>query len=453
MIAEGASVERDVFVTNCTAEPAQIMVELPDTLSGLSVTSAPMSQIVAPGEKKLFHLVFNLSASRVRKEEPLLYICITVAKTMAVSRPGQQKVAEVPYVMPFTFSLPTPAQPVVSDEVAMSTLAPVLAKSAPIAVLSPGTVLSRVEFGGRAMLAKTISVPEADKGIVRTQLAALAGIRHEAVVRVEKYAVDEEHGTVTVLLPDLTQGRDRVRTLRNVLLSDEGARVTWEQILKIAKDIAAGIDFLQRSNLTYNRLTPDSVVLQTTADSTVRAMICSVGKTSDGECVTQVSCPQPDAVSITPPEVLARELLLADCAAAEGNAPAVKTPKTRSGDTFDFAMLLYLLCSRVAPFSDTRAQWKDISTLEQRVLNNEFRPSLYLVPHECPAGLRQLAVQCWEGATLRPTPAEILDSLRIVDLNETSRTMPRSGPVNDGRKSREDSPADESGLAHTRAGQ
>lgn len=159
-------------------------------------------------------------------------------------------------------------------------------------------------------------------------------------------------------------------------------RLSWQQRLKAALDVAAGMEYLHSAGIMHRDLKTQNVLLAEqvkTQEDELNAKVCDFGLARCLEDTSELSR-QVGSWHYMAPEVFS------------GDIPDYD----EKVDVYSYAMLLYELIAECVPFTDVRM---DNAKLGLFVLSGK-RPEAKLIPSDVPEVLRQLMQQAWSGEPL-----------------------------------------------------
>mmetsp|Transcript_72260 Transcript_72260/g.233547 ORF Transcript_72260/g.233547 Transcript_72260/m.233547 type:complete len:302 (-) Transcript_72260:80-985(-) len=174
--------------------------------------------------------------------------------------------------------------------------------------------------------------------------------------------------------------------------------LAWDQVQKMAVDIASAMDYLHASNVIFRSLS---------------SLTCALAE-------PVVSETSPVLVKLTDLHVAVdRDTVAVHCAASAPSALAATAwtaPEllndglcTTKVDVYAFGVVLYEIVSRDLPFSEL-----DAASLSRQVTNG-CRPDLGLAPRSCPGALLELMASCWADLPAsRPPFSKVLHILSQV---------------------------------------
>lgn len=175
------------------------------------------------------------------------------------------------------------------------------------------------------------------------------------------------------------------------------SRLTWKQRLKVARDIAAGMEHMHSSSIMHRDLKSQNVLLAQRVGSPEDVPVAKVGdfglaryvEDGGGELSVQVGSWQYMA-----PEVFEGSSLMYD----------------RKIDVYSYAMILFELITDEMPFSELKS--KDRLKLGLLVVDGQRPKATLVLQGALPRFLEQLMISCWSGdPEQRPSFRDIVRKL------------------------------------------
>lgn len=175
-------------------------------------------------------------------------------------------------------------------------------------------------------------------------------------------------------------------TLHEYLQKRNGRKLPMRELVRIAMDVAAGMEFLHRNGITHRDLKSANVLLEEDGHAVVGDFGVAKLKGERGEMTKEVGTYRWMA-----PEAFGTSAW----------------PVTHKSDVYSFGIVLWELVSLALPFeSYTPVQAAVAVTL------NGLRPA---IPDDCPPQLRRLMQQCWaKSPEDRPEFSQVLQDLQQV---------------------------------------
>lgn len=175
-------------------------------------------------------------------------------------------------------------------------------------------------------------------------------------------------------------------------LQDPKNEVDWPLRLKIAMDVANGMNFLHTTTppiIHRDLKTPNILLSSNQANARVVAKVADFGLSST---LVQTAAGR----DVFNPIWLAPEVMMREA------------EYTEKADVYSFGIILWELVTRKLPFSEF--DYTFTFKLENSIIEDNLRPT---IPEGLPPAYERLMCECWQGdPSLRPTFAQVLDSLK-----------------------------------------
>lgn len=178
---------------------------------------------------------------------------------------------------------------------------------------------------------------------------------------------------------------------KNVMLS-------WQQKLKMCKDIAQGMTYLHEITppIIHRDLKSLNLLLHEPVNGPSDPILIKITDFGVSKILDEPShmTGQMGTCHWMAPEVIANR------------------PYDLSADVYSYGIVLWEIVCRDTPYRNIPPM-----AIAERVLRFGERPNLTMVPSSCPAALRDLMIRCWQtDSSKRPTFSEILDSLERIEV-------------------------------------
>ena len=220
----------------------------------------------------------------------------------------------------------------------------------------------------------------------RREVSLMSGLDHQNLVELKGLCL--EANSMFMVTEFLAYG-DLYNFLHN-----ETVDIQWPLRLKIAIDVARGMNFLHTTTppIIHRDLKSPNILL---ASNNERARV--VAKVADfGLSSTLVQTAS--GRDVFNPIWLAPEVMVRGA------------EYTEKADVYSFGIILWELITRETPFAEFDSRFPFSSQLENEIITNHLRPT---IPPSTPALYRDLIESCWKGeASHRPTFGEIIDVLK-----------------------------------------
>jgi len=180
--------------------------------------------------------------------------------------------------------------------------------------------------------------------------------------------------------------------------------LAWPQRLKIAQDVAKGMNFLHRWQIVHRDLKSLNLLLAShvgTSDETPWTKISDFGLSR--------ALPQKGAGAQHHPVTM----MTGGAGTYHWMAPEVLDGRDydEKVDVYSYGICLFELCSRRIPFDESGLEPVSIAV----AVSKGRRPELSKVPRECPSDLRLTMEYCWSHSpATRPSFDAILETLKLV---------------------------------------
>eukprot|EP00727_Mastigamoeba_balamuthi_P010252 m51a1_g585 hypothetical protein (790) ;mRNA; f:8708-12145 len=389
-----ATLTQFVRISNNQKRPVILRVEHSalGTEDGFLLHCHPFVVICPEGHSRTLRLDFTCTseANMAKQAGRVYYVVVTFT---AVSKSGSSKPTgkEIPFLIPFTATPKnTGKAPQRACEGSFRSLVSLTADEN-ISIVD-GQIVDAVTINGVAYSRRTLRVQDQSFiAAIKNEIANLDAMRHPNLACIEHYGV--EGSTMVVVLAPYQRP---TMTLREFVCLDSDLAMPLR--IKVALDVAIGLRHMHHFGACVRDFRPESVSVFSTQfdakhfDGTsreVHAKITDLGFVTGVSALTQTKGRSAESFPYAAPDV----------------GP---TPKT---DTYGFSMVLYILATRVVPFSDKRGQWSTLSALAARVADF-VRPNLDLVPREWPRALTSLMTACWNADQgLRPSDDDVISAL------------------------------------------
>jgi len=185
-------------------------------------------------------------------------------------------------------------------------------------------------------------------------------------------------------------------SLYDVLHSEQGKSLGWEQKYQIGLDVAKGLSYLHGQKILHRDLKSLNVLL----DAHYRAKLTDFGLSTVRKESQSVSTKRSDSVGTVPwmaPELFKRG-----------------AKYTEKCDMYSYGMVLWELCTHKVPFSDA----EDMNVIPVWVGQGEREE----IPQGTPEAIEHVIQMCWKAsAELRPTAEVIVKMLLKAMGAEQSR--------------------------------
>eukprot|EP00727_Mastigamoeba_balamuthi_P003033 m51a1_g12727 putative atp binding protein (859) ;mRNA; f:146-3379 len=392
-----------VTVTNGTARPVLLRVEhAPLALGdGFQLHCWPRVFLCPENMSRNLRLDFTVTneAALAQRGSQIYMVTLYYAE---VTKNGATKSTgrETPYVIPFTVKAKNYGK--VAPAAQEFDVAGVFTLPAQEYVsIIDNTVVEKVAWSGITCARKCLRLPANAQELIpvfKKEIRLLDAARHPNLASVVGYASD---ATRFVLLTPICSP---IRTLRDfVCLNDP---LPYPLRIKVAIDVALGIKQMHHFGVVFGDLRPESVSIVSNdfdyvkidgGEMKVNAVITDIGHVVGYSALAQVRDRATDSIPYTAPEVTV--------SGASSKSPA--------SDVYSFSMLLYLLSTRVLPYSDTRGEWNTTTGLLEAVGKGTARPNVALVHRDWPKPLVALMQQCWSQTPgQRPSVDNVIDALQ-----------------------------------------
>lgn len=225
------------------------------------------------------------------------------------------------------------------------------------------------------------------EGEFRREVLGLISCAHKNVLKLYGVCLDSEHG-VCIVTKFMEGG-----SLLQFLQQKQGLKM--KDILRLAKDVAKGMEFLHSRGVVHMDLKTANVFL----DKEGRAVIGDLGVARLGTEKVEVG------ETIGTYRWMAPEV----CGAESGDTGSF-SPKS---DVYSFAILLWELITCQTPYADYNPVQAAVG-----VVMHGLRPA---IPPNCFPPLRYLIEKCWDqNPSVRPSFSQISQMLQIISKEDWS---------------------------------
>ncbi|CAG9320725.1 unnamed protein product [Blepharisma stoltei] len=172
--------------------------------------------------------------------------------------------------------------------------------------------------------------------------------------------------------------------------------ISWEQKLKMLKDVAVGMNFLHANNFIHRDLKSLNLFLSAQVHRPTDSILVKVGDFGLSK------------------ECRAEGLMTGKLGTCHWMAPEVLSQSDYSykADVYSYAIVMYEVITREVPYSGLTH-----NDIKEKVLNQHARPDMEHIPPSCPKELKRLMSLCWRtDPNKRPSFAGIVDMLGYVEV-------------------------------------
>eukprot|EP01104_Vermistella_antarctica_P008583 TRINITY_DN2152_c3_g2_i1.p1 TRINITY_DN2152_c3_g2~~TRINITY_DN2152_c3_g2_i1.p1 ORF type:complete len:2315 (-),score=537.97 TRINITY_DN2152_c3_g2_i1:61-7005(-) len=221
-------------------------------------------------------------------------------------------------------------------------------------------------------------------GEFRKEVTLMSGLDHPNLVMLKGLSVDVDTSAMFMITEFMECG-DLFQFLK-----EPANNVDWSMSIRIASDIARGMNFLHRAipGIIHRDLkSPNILIAASDADAPIVAKVADFGLSS-------MSVHTLTGREVVNPKWLAPEIMR-------------KKEYTVKADVYSYGMILWEIIARAIPFDEYKITFS--SQLEDLIVEDHLRPTW---PAACPESYQLLAEKCWhDDPNERPTFEEILRAL------------------------------------------
>ncbi|KAH7446743.1 hypothetical protein KP509_01G071900 [Ceratopteris richardii] len=223
--------------------------------------------------------------------------------------------------------------------------------------------------------------------IFSNEVTTLSILNHHNII---KFVAACRKPPVLCVVTEYLQGG----SLRSFLHKREGQCVALDKVLRMALNIAAGMEYLHMKGIMHRDLKSENLVLG--EDGVLKILDFGV---SCFECHCDYKADDPGTYRWMAPEMLRHE------------------PYTRKVDVYSFGIVLWELLTARVPYEEMSAVQAAFC-----VLHKDLRP---IIPLDCPPSLRDLMTACWsKDPGKRPEFWEIMRELSDIQESLTTQEFP-----------------------------
>ncbi|CAI2363508.1 unnamed protein product [Moneuplotes crassus] len=225
----------------------------------------------------------------------------------------------------------------------------------------------------------------------RREVQTLSKIRHPNLVLFIGVAMDHKNFCIAT---EFCFGG----SLFGLLHSSPHIDISWEQKIKICKDVALGMGYL------HNHFDPP--ILHRDLKS-LNLLLSDKVENSSSHICTKIT-------DFGLSRETSNDMMTENTGTFHWMAPEVMEGKkyTYKADVFSYAICLYEIIARRTPYPQmTGAQ------IVQSVVNLQERPDMSAIPADCPPALKSLMIKCWDqDQDNRPGFEEIIKTVKSIKL-------------------------------------
>ena len=239
---------------------------------------------------------------------------------------------------------------------------------------------------------KTFSLKEENLKEFKREVSSLSIIRHPNLV-LFMGAIAEQNNICIVT--EYCDGG----TLFSILHQRKEINISWQLRIRILLEIATGMNFLHTNNpqIIHRDLKSLNILL---TNKIVNSNNLTSIKISDFGLSKILS------------SLDKKEIMTGNCGTCHWMAPEVIKNLNYSikADVYSFGIIIWECCARETPYKNLNQQ-----QITYFVTVKKGRPDLNLIPKDCPIGMKELMIKCWnDNENDRPNFGNIINELKKI---------------------------------------
>ena len=239
---------------------------------------------------------------------------------------------------------------------------------------------------------KTISLKEENLKEFKREVSSLSIIRHPNLVLFMGAIAEQDN---ICIVTEYCDGG----TLFSLLHQRKEINIPWELRIRILLEIATGMNFLHTNipQIIHRDLKSLNILL---TNKIVNSNDLTSIKISDFGLSKILS------------RLDKKEIMTGNCGTCHWMAPEVIKNLNYSikADVYSFGIIIWECCVRETPYKNLNQQ-----QITYYVTVKKGRPDLNLIPKDCPLGMKELMVKCWnDDENVRPSFGNIINELKKI---------------------------------------